>query len=319
MLVVLRSHAESGACRFGLVKARPFGPPARRRACGPALSSPVRQAKLHAWVQGRSGADTPDFTNGPASPHDVRTLPAERGDDLGGGEVMMGDRKSRVWVTRARPGAEASAERLRELGFEPVVSPVLEVRPLPVALDTDAIVAIAFTSANAVRAFARLEPGRAWPVFAVGQGTARAAREAGFADVYDAAGDVRALARRLAEAKPAGRVLNPTAAEPAADLSALLAGSGVEVRSVPVYETIAVEPAEALAALDAISAVLVHSPKAAAQLAARLDPASLARLDFACISEAAARPLAEAGARSVRSAPFPTEADLLKLLAPIRA
>jgi uroporphyrinogen-III synthase len=222
----------------------------------------------------------------------------------------------RVWVTRATPGAEATARRLRELGLEPLVAPVLEVRPLPASIETDGIAALAFTSANAVRAFAAREPGRGWPVFAVGEATARAAREAGFAEVDDAGGDVRALARRLAEARPSGPVLNPTAAEPAADLSALLAGSGVAVRSLPVYETIAVAPSEALAALDTVGAVLVHSLKAAARLAALLDAASLARLRFACISEAAARPLSAAGARDVRVAPFPTETDLLRLLAP---
>jgi uroporphyrinogen-III synthase len=36
-----------------------------------------------------------------------------------------------VWVTRARPGAEATASRLDALGIEAVVEPLLEVRPTP--------------------------------------------------------------------------------------------------------------------------------------------------------------------------------------------
>jgi uroporphyrinogen-III synthase len=221
-------------------------------------------------------------------------------------------------VTRARPGAEATARRLRALEFDPLVSPVLEVRPLEAAIDTAGAAALAFTSANAVRAFAGLAPGRGWPAFVVGEGTAAAAREAGFTEVDVAGGDVRALAQRLVEARPLGPVLNPTAAEPAADLAALLAGSGVEVRSVPVYQTVAVAPAEALAVLDTVAAVLVHSPKAGVRLAGLLTSERLARLTFACISDAAARPLLTAGASTVRVAPFPTEADLLRLLDPSR-
>jgi len=217
-----------------------------------------------------------------------------------------------VWVTRAEPGASATARRLRALGREPLVAPVLEVRPLDAAIDLEGAAALAFTSANAVRAFAARKPERALPVFAVGEATAKAARDAGFVAVEPAEGDVSALARLIAARRP-GLVLNPTAAEPAADLGALLAASGVAVRTAALYETLPAEPARALAALDAVSTVLVHSPKAARRLAELLDAAALARLAFACISEAAARPLVQAGARYVGVAPFPTEAALLKL------
>jgi uroporphyrinogen-III synthase len=224
----------------------------------------------------------------------------------------------RIWVTRAEPGASATARRLRALGRAALVSPVLQVRPLDAPIDIDGAAALAFTSANAVRAFAAREPARDLPVFAVGEATARAARDAGFAAVEHAGetggGDVAALARLIAARRPE-LVLHPTAAEPAADLAALLAPSGVAVRAAALYETVPAEPVEALAALDAIATVLVHSPKAARRLAGLLDAAALARLDFACISEAAARPLVEAGARGARVAPFATEAALLKLLA----
>ena len=218
----------------------------------------------------------------------------------------------RIWVTRAEPGASATAERLRALGFDPLVSPVLEVRPLDVPIDLHGAAALAFTSANAVRAFARLEPDRVLPVFAVGEATAEAARDAGFSAVETADGDVSALARLIAARRPA-LVLNPTAAEPAQDLAALLAPAGVPVRTAALYETVPAEPTQALAALEAVSTVLVHSPKAGLRLARLLDASTLARLDFACISEAAARPLLETGARRARFAPFPTEAALLKL------
>ena len=41
----------------------------------------------------------------------------------------------RLWVTRARPGAEATAERLTAMGHHPLVSPLLAVRRLKPRLD----------------------------------------------------------------------------------------------------------------------------------------------------------------------------------------
>ncbi len=40
-------------------------------------------------------------------------------------------RAGRIWVTRAEPGAEATAARLRALGHAPLVASLLGVRLLP--------------------------------------------------------------------------------------------------------------------------------------------------------------------------------------------
>ena len=61
--------------------------------------------------------------------------------------------------------------------------------------------ALAFTSVNGVAAFAALTPRRDRPVFAVGDATAQAAHDAGFADVLSASGDLRDLARHLQTAR----------------------------------------------------------------------------------------------------------------------
>lgn len=208
----------------------------------------------------------------------------------------------RVWVARAQPGADATAMRLRALGHEPVVAPVLEVRALPAVLDLNGVEALAFTSANGVRAFATLEASRRWPVFAVGDATAAVARETGFADVESADGDVDALGRLIAARRP-GLVLHPCATETAGDLKA----AGTEVRTTAVYETVVVAPVLDLAEVDA---VLAHSPKAAREIA-RI----ALRLPAFALSEACAAPLAQAGL-TVAVAAEPTEAALLGLLAP---
>ena len=81
-----------------------------------------------------------------------------------------------IWVTRAQPGAGATADRLRSMSFEPLVAPLLEVRPLAGGpIDLTGVTALAFTSANGVAAFAVRSEERSMPVFAVGGATAEAA------------------------------------------------------------------------------------------------------------------------------------------------
>ena len=72
-----------------------------------------------------------------------------------------------IWITRAEPGAAATAERVRQLGHRPLVAPLLEVRPTAQAApDLADVGALAFTSANAARIFASLTERRDLPVFA---------------------------------------------------------------------------------------------------------------------------------------------------------
>jgi uroporphyrinogen-III synthase len=224
----------------------------------------------------------------------------------------------RVWVTRASPGAEATAGRLAAMGFAPVVAPLLALRFIPGGeIDLTGVTALAFTSANGVAAFAARAGGRDRPVFAVGAATAAAARAHGFADVVSAEGDVAALARAIAAAGAGGgEVLHPGPAEPAGDLAGDLARLGVRARALTVYET-APSPLAPRAAREVAgaSAVLLHSPKAARALAAWLEAAPAPDLAAFCLSPAVAAPLAAAGlVAASHVAAEPTEAALLGLL-----
>lgn len=227
----------------------------------------------------------------------------------------------RIWVTRASPGAEATTARLAAMGFDAVVDPLLAVRDLSPALDLAGVAALAFTSVNGVTALSRLHADRTLPVFAVGDRTAAAAREAGFAEVLSADGDVEALAALIAAQarRLDGVVLHPSALEPAGDLVSLLAGARLSARRIAVYETVDRDPAPTtLAGLDALDAVLLHSPRAARKLAAILDQRPTPGLRALCLSAAVAQPLGalvQAGAlASVAFAPHPRETALLDLL-----
>ena len=68
----------------------------------------------------------------------------------------MAPRTQKIWITRAQPGADETAGRVRALGHEAVVLPLLTVETLPAELDLTGVGALAFTSANGVRAFGAL-------------------------------------------------------------------------------------------------------------------------------------------------------------------
>lgn len=200
----------------------------------------------------------------------------------------------RIAITRALPEAERTAEKLRTLGADPIVAPLLEVKDRAFDADIGDMQALLFTSANGVRASAHKIANRSLPVLTVGDATARAARDAGFSDVRSAGGDVTALSA-LANASldpKAGTLLYLSGADVAADLVGWLIAAGFTATRRIVYE------ARVVAALPAIygqpfDIIAFHSARAARAFAAFGAP-NAARMSAACISDAVA---AAAGAK----------------------
>jgi uroporphyrinogen-III synthase len=208
------------------------------------------------------------------------------------------------------PAAETTADRVRALGYDAVVSPLLRVRPVGVgAIDLTGVGAIAFTSVNGVAGFAARSAERGARVFAVGATTAAAARSAGFTDVAASEGGVAALAGLIAAhaREIEGAVLHPAAAELAGELS----GAGAPIRTLTVYETVATPRDPAIEALmPGLHAALVHSAKAARLLADILRRSPAPRLRLLCLSPAVAAPLRG----EISTAALPNEEALLNLL-----
>ncbi|HEY5070919.1 MAG TPA: uroporphyrinogen-III synthase [Caulobacteraceae bacterium] len=222
-----------------------------------------------------------------------------------------------VWVTRSAPGSEATSQRLRALGYETVVWPLLTVRAMSGGMiNLHGVGALAFTSANAVTAFIRRSLERRMPVFAVGAGTAAAAQAAGFLHVLSAGGDVMALAAEIVAHQEvfSGAVLHPAAVERAADLGAALAPHDIKVRMLAVYETVAAEvPAKLPPMIPGLWAVTLHSAKSARALADILRANPAPRLCAFCLSRAVARPLARIPLARLAAAARPTEEALIDL------
>ena len=230
----------------------------------------------------------------------------------------------RVWITRAEPGAAATAARVRAIGFDPLAAPLLTVQPLETPLDLDGVGSIAFTSTNGVRAFAARSDWRGAPVFAVGDATAKAARVAGFKGVSSADGGMAALIRLIGKARPPGVVLHPCGLHLAGDFKGGLMRAGLTARDVALYDTPAVEglPDAAIQALEdrEVAAVLLHSPRAADILASLAGGCDLSGIQALGLSPACLQPLKPLGFANLIKARRPREDALLDaLLAALRA
>jgi uroporphyrinogen-III synthase len=230
----------------------------------------------------------------------------------------MARRRQRIWITRAQPGADVTAERVRALGHEAIVAPLLAVSALEdVQVDLAGVAALAFTSANGVRAFSQLSAERSLRVFAVGAATAQAARAAGFKLVLSADGDVDALAEGIAlrRTELRGAVLHPGAAEPAGDLAGALEKHGVVARRLILYETAPVKlEAEVAKQLVQADAALLHSPRAAQVLAALLKAYPAPKLRALGLSKAVVKPLARIPLAAKVFPSMPLEGALLNLI-----
>ena len=110
----------------------------------------------------------------------------------------------RLLMTRPEPDASLSAQRLRSLGHEVIVSPVLQVTYSNELLSWKSDAALVVTSKNGVRALDALvtdEMRKKATVFTVGDATAALASNAGFMSVTSASGTVDDLVDLIAGKK----------------------------------------------------------------------------------------------------------------------
>ncbi|MEN3974884.1 uroporphyrinogen-III synthase [Emcibacter sp. SYSU 3D8] len=232
---------------------------------------------------------------------------------------------ARILVTRPEEDAASFADILTGLGHQVQIEPLLSVRlRTDASLDTAGAQALLFTSANGVRAAARLTEERGLPALCVGDATARAAHEAGFDRIESAAGDVHDLAELVrGKCRPeAGPLVHVAGTISAGDLAGELTASGFEVRRAVVYETEAALrlSGEARAALAdrRIDAVTLFSPRTARTFARIVQEAGLAHrlgtVDLLCLSAAVAETLDALPRRRLLVAAEPTQNALIELI-----
>ena len=216
---------------------------------------------------------------------------------------------TRVVILRPQPGADATADRARALGLDPVVAPLFTIRPLAWdAPDPAGFDAVMVTSANAVRhAGDGLTPFLALPCYTVGGRSAAAARTAGFSDIRIGPGNGGSLLEMMAADK-IGRAFHPCGREVIA-----YSHPAVAVTRRPVYASDVAGRLtdEATQAITAGAVVLLHSPGAAAAFGHLIGKAR-GRIRIVAISPAAAS-AAGPGWQAVEAAPVPRDQALLEL------
>lgn len=225
-----------------------------------------------------------------------------------------------VLVTRPEPDNRATASRLRALGHEALLAPMLRFEAVPLeAVDATAFSGAVVTSANALRAVAGQPSLTELKLFAVGTRTAAVARASGFHDVEAAGGNAEALRELVVarwKAAPGKAPLLYLAGEDlTADMKALLAADGIPVVTKTVYRMVAKDefPANVIAALrdGLVVAVLHYSRRSASAFIAAARRAGIEVQALAphqvCMSEGVAEGLKAAGAERVAAAATPDE------------
>jgi uroporphyrinogen-III synthase len=235
----------------------------------------------------------------------------------------------RLLVTRPEQDAQGLRKRLEALDHEVVIAPLLTLSfddADPIDL-TDVQVLIA-TSRNGVKGLSAqpqaLEIARALPLFAVGPGTAKAARDAGLGVIITGAGTARDLLPQLmSNFEPSDGLLLQLAGDTLAfDLDPELAAHGFRLVKPVVYRmkaatSLPYETIERLGLGD-IDGVLLLSPRTAdvyVQLILKYKLAgATAGITYYCLSPAIAARLKPLGKVRTEVADNPTLEGLLSLV-----
>jgi len=227
----------------------------------------------------------------------------------------------RILITRPLEDGEEIASTLTTLGHEPLLAPMLSTHfhdgTAPALDDVQAILA---TSANGVRAFARLSPMRDIPVFAVGPQTTAEALGFGFTTVRNADGDARVLAQAAAGwANPKkGALLHICGEEAPGTLGTALTPLGFTIRRAELYRVDAAPslPDAVEAALEEgrVEGALFYSARSARVFAGLTAHLATQGIEAFCISPATASALDPVRFRTLHVATAPNHEALLALL-----
>ena len=145
-------------------------------------------------------------------------------------------------ITRPRAQAQGFAgEVLAQLSpaeaaeVEVVLSPLLEIVPVPLEAPLPEAAGVIFTSQNGVEVAGDLGLPRGLPAYCVGQRTAAAAREAGF-EARRGPGHAAALADQLLRDRPLGPLLHIRGRHSRGEVAARLDAGGLPCREVVAYD-----------------------------------------------------------------------------------
>jgi uroporphyrinogen-III synthase len=225
----------------------------------------------------------------------------------------------RIILTRPVEDATPLAAKLRGLGHEPIITPLLRIEARPdISIPTKPYQAICLTSANAVRVLSNINAIQNIPVYAVGQQSENMAKDKSFTQVSAHGGDVIGLHKFLTghlDPKD-GPVLYLSGAETSGDMQVLLQRSGFEVDRIITYDAVKSSLVDFKTQIESADAVLLYSPRTAKLWASEIETLNLTNLatliKHICLSANVAANLPQSWPKAIAAAP--TEQALLALL-----
>lgn len=182
-----------------------------------------------------------------------------------------------VLITRPDPAGTNLANELRTrwgCGVPIVLSPVLRIEWLDQAIEQRNFKTLIFTSRNGVAALSRLNPECEIPAYAVGDATAKAARQAGY-DTTQANGDSDSLVARMIADKVTGPCMHIRGEHTIGDVAARLTQAGIPTQEMVLYRQVATPlNREALDCLNREAPVILplYSPRSATLIFDQLWP-----------------------------------------------
>ncbi len=242
-------------------------------------------------------------------------------------------------ITRPEPDATEMREALVHEGHSADISPLLEIELLPPPREVfDGIGGLVVTSRNGLRALATspvLKELLGRPLFVVGTGTARAARDLGFASVTLGPAAAKDLLPVILEAWPrlarekglAGPLLHVSGDKLSFDLAPPLAEAGIALERQIVYRSHIAESLtpEALDGLrrEAYDAVVLMSPATAEAylhvVAVNGLSAAATHPTYLCLSKGIAKCLEPLGGARVKVAARPNIEETVALVRELAA
>jgi uroporphyrinogen-III synthase len=230
-----------------------------------------------------------------------------------------------VLITRPEPDAAVFGAQLEALGHRVTLEPLLSIEHLPIDVEAlGGVAGLVVTSRNGLRALvasSAFDAALRLPIIAVGPGTARLARELGFAHVDAGRGTATDLVPVIVEASRElqGTLAHVRGEDVAYDLRAALQAHAIELREIVAYRAV---PARAfklqtrqLMAAGAIDAAILMSPRTGAIFARLVTSEGLQeavrRLVLLCLSPAVAAAIEPLAPARVEVAESPNSAALL--------
>lgn len=225
----------------------------------------------------------------------------------------------RVIITRPVEDSDQLADKLRELGHDVLLMPLIKIEPrLNVQIPERPYQLICLTSANGVRYIKTEEHYKKTRVLAVGEHSLQAAHAAGFTNAAAAGGDVVGLHKFIVQncSPQEGPILYISGAETSGDLEGNLKFSGFDVTRVISYDVVPALLSQHIKNIESADAVMLYSPRSAKIWVSEIERLKLTAvaslLMHYCLSPRVASALPQTALKMI--AKHATEADILALL-----